>query len=261
MRDARAEISSACNAETREARRDLQHVEFEGPARIADVLIEAGLVLDVRALYRGDQVPSQLDRGDVLVVMGGPMGVADLDDPAFPFLARELDLLRQTISDDAPMLGVCLGAQLLAHAGGAAVYPMSEAKSGRRIYEVGFSPASFEVHQGLEVLEGLPPLAPVLHWHGDTFDLPAGSRLLASTPVCRAQGFQLGRRQFGLQFHCESRADDVTRFLHADGAFVEKANGVGSIERLREETARYMLEFREMGDRLLRNIVRIMCRD
>src|SRR3954467_5901295 len=114
----------------------LQHVEFEGPARIADVLIEAGLVLDVRALYRGDEVPSQLDRGDVLVVMGGPMGVADLDDPAYPFLGREVDLLRRTITDDAPMLGVCLGAQLLAHAGGAAVYPMSEAKSGWRVYEV-----------------------------------------------------------------------------------------------------------------------------
>jgi GMP synthase (glutamine-hydrolysing) len=235
----------------------LQHAPFEGPARIADLLREAGCELDVRALDRGHSVPTDLERGDLLVVMGGPMGVGDLDHREYPYLRAEVELLRQRVLEDAPVLGVCLGAQLLAYAAGAAVYPMTSA-GGQRAYEVGWAPVNFHTSSGAAVLAGIPAETTVLHWHGDTFDLPAGAKLLASSARCPNQGFQLGNRVFGLQFHCEVAEEDVENFLHADAAFVTKANGKGAVEALRRDTATQLDLFRDVGDRLLGNIIGVM---
>src|SRR5437867_2308533 len=100
----------------------LQHVDYEGPAGLAPLFAEHGYELELRRLYLGAELPSQLSPGELLVVMGGPMGVGALDAPEFPFLRRELALLQACIAQDSPVLGICLGAQLLAHAAGAAVY-------------------------------------------------------------------------------------------------------------------------------------------
>jgi GMP synthase-like glutamine amidotransferase len=177
----------------------LKHVVFEAPGRIADLLADRGYALDVRELYRGDAVPGELERGDVLVVMGGPMGVSGVGSVAFPFLRRELDLLARCIEQDAPVLGVCLGAQLLAAAADADVHPMV-GSDGARVYEVGWAATRFHRTSDADaVLDGVPDAACLLHWHGDMFELPRGARRLASTGVCLEQGFQLGTRQFGLQ--------------------------------------------------------------
>ncbi len=232
----------------------LKHVEFEGPSRISSILRDEGYELDVRSLHRGDPVPPAGAGGDLLVVMGGPMGVADLGRPEYAFLRAEVDLLRRRIEDDAPVLGVCLGAQLLAHAAGARVYPMTGHDGARRL-EVGWGPIRLlRGDDGL--LDGLPSEVVVLHWHGDTFDVPAGARLLASSEICPNQAFRLRRSLFGLQFHCESTAEDVENWLREDADFVERANGPGAVERLRRETARHVEALRGVGDRLLARIVR-----
>jgi GMP synthase (glutamine-hydrolysing) len=235
----------------------LKHVEFEGPARIAELLLEAGYALDVRALYAGDRVPTELERGDLLIVMGGPMGVADLGRPEYPFLQAEVELLRQRIAEDGPVLGVCLGAQLLAHAAGAAVFPMVS-DDGQRRFEVGWGPIRFQRGLPANLLRGIPDEGVVLHWHGDTFELPVGARRLASSEICPNQAFQLGSRQFGLQFHCEVRAEEVAAFIQADAAFVEKANGAGSLDRLRAQTTRQLSASRSLGDVLLENLLAAM---
>ncbi len=236
----------------------LTHAEFEGPAAIAELLSEEGYLLDVRALHGGDRVPRDLSPDDLLVVMGGSMGIADLDRPEYPYLRAEVELLEQRALEDAPVLGVCLGAQLLAHAAGADVYPMRTPDRSRRVYEVGWAPITFHRPGNDDVLSGMPSEATVLHWHGDTFDLPAGASLLASSALCQNQGFRLGRRRFGLQFHCETAARDVERFLREDEDFVRRANGQGGVESLRQDTARYAASFRDLGDRLLKNILRAM---
>src|SRR3954468_17781126 len=101
----------------------LQHVPFEGPGRVISVFRDFGIPCEVRHLYRGDEVPSDLDELRVLVVLGGPMGVADAGSSQYPFLAKELELLKRMIAADRPVLGICLGAQLIAAAAGAKVYP------------------------------------------------------------------------------------------------------------------------------------------
>ncbi len=235
----------------------LTHAEFEGPGRIAELVVDAGYSLEVRSLHRGDPVPSSLAPGELLVVMGGSMGVSDLEGPEYPYLKREVELLRRCIEEDAPVLGVCLGAQLLAHAAGARVFPMTGA-DGARVYEVGWAPIRFRGTGSAPVLEGMPPEAIVLHWHGDTFDLPEGAHLLASSAVCRNQGFQLGGHLFGLQFHCETTALDVETFLREDEAFVVRANGADGVQELRRATGQHIAEFSAVGDRLLGRILEQM---
>jgi GMP synthase (glutamine-hydrolysing) len=236
----------------------LQHAMSEGPERLRALLEDAGLALEVRALYLGEPVPRALAAGVPLVVMGGSMGVADAGDPAYPFLDDELALLRDALAEQAPVLGICLGAQLLAHAGGARVYPLpgsSPAGGPAPVREVGWAPVDFRALDGEPALAGLPARATMLHWHGDTFDLPPGAVHLASTPACAQQAFRLGRRAFGLQFHPEVEPATLEHWLRADADYVAAACGPDGADRIRADTARHYAPYREAGDRLLRNII------
>ncbi|WP_437533214.1 gamma-glutamyl-gamma-aminobutyrate hydrolase family protein [Sorangium sp. So ce726] len=224
------------------------------------LLVERGYTIEVRRLDRGDAVPDQLSTDDVLVVMGGPMGIGDLERPEYPFLRQELQLLRRRVAEDAPVLGVCLGAQLLAFAAGAPVHAMTQ-DDGSRCYEVGWAPIRLHPSGAADpILGGLPEESPVLHWHGDMFELPARARRLASTPRCPNQAFQLGSRMFGLQFHCEVDEESIEALLRADADFVTLASGSGGVERIRQDTQRHASLSWGVGPRLLRNILDAMTR-
>lgn len=175
----------------------VQHVGFEGPGLIADVAAERGLDLDVRRMDLGDPLPEvdQLDAVGGLVVMGGPMGA--LEDAAHPHLAAERRLLAAAVAEGLPVLGVCLGAQLLAAALGGQVYrgPLEEAGLG--IVELTAS------GRGDPVLGPAGRYLPVLHWHADTFTLPPGAVLLAGTTHYAHQAFRARGCAYGLQFHVE----------------------------------------------------------
>jgi GMP synthase-like glutamine amidotransferase len=234
----------------------LQHVDLEGPGRIGEVARDAGFAVELHRLFAGAPVPRGVNRGDVLVVMGGPMGVADRDDARWPFLKHEVALLERAFAEERPVLGVCLGAQLMAHALGAPVFPLVVGEPPVRHREVGWGAVTFSATGTEEpALEGLDGSEVVLHWHGDTFDLPRGAVHLASTLACPNQMFRWGRRSFAVQFHVEISAEEVTSWVRDDGAFVVAANGRGGGDRILEETARYAPRFRRAGDRLLRNIV------
>jgi len=235
----------------------LVHAECEGPGRLAKVLTDEGFSLDVRAVHRGDEVPSVLDPGALLVVMGGSMGVGDRNDPEYAFLGQEIELLDRRVRDRAPVLGICLGAQLLAHAAGARVYPMRTRMPRGAHYEVGWGDVHFEPSRR-RVLEGMPDAAPMLHWHGDTFDLPPGARRLAWSRACEQQAFQIHDRLFGLQFHAEVDVSDIEGFLRGDAEFVVRANGPAGIDRVRRDTERHFARFEAVSERLLRNVVREM---
>ncbi|MGH7269685.1 MAG: type 1 glutamine amidotransferase, partial [Polyangiaceae bacterium] len=237
----------------------LQHVARDGPGRIADIAKAMGLDVVVYSLFDGARAPSALVRDDLLVVMGGPMSVADAGDPRWPFLEAEIGLLGRRTREGAPVLGVCLGAQLMAHALGARVYPLRVGEPPSLHREVGWGPVAFVAGAGDEpALAGMSDSEIVLHWHGDTFDLPEGATLLASTPACRQQMFRFGPRAFGLQFHVEVTAADVAHWVREDAAFVRAANGTGGADRLLGDTARCMPRYRESSDRMIRNLLGAM---
>lgn len=140
---------------------------------------------------------------DLLVVLGGPIGA--YDDVLYPFLAEEVDLIRQRLDSRRPLLGICLGAQLIARALGAAVAPMP-AK------EIGYGPLTLTPEGAANPLAGIAG-QPVLHWHGDQFEMPAGCATLASTPACPNQAFMVGEHAMAWQFHLEADAARIEQWL------------------------------------------------
>jgi GMP synthase-like glutamine amidotransferase len=210
----------------------VQHVAFEGPGAIAEAVADSGAALTVVRMDRGDTLPSPEAVVDAagLVVMGGPMGVHD----DVSWLAGERALLRAAVEAGRPVLGVCLGAQQLAAALGAAVVVGPAPEFG-----VG------EVHLTTEAISDpvfgpAPTPLPCVHWHGDTFDLPAGAVRLAGNAAYENQAFRWGDRAYGLQFHVEVTASLVAHwgphlppgvFLRAsDVAHVSRA-GAGIVRR------------------------------
>lgn len=182
----------------------LQHAPFETLGGIESWLRDKGYGITSTHIYDGDLLPL-LDEIDLLIIMGGPMSVND--EAAYPWLVKEKAFIRSVIDEGIPVLGVCLGAQLIANAMGAAVYP-----NGQR--EIGWYPI-----QALPLnnpdLFALPDRATVLHWHGETFDLPEHAVPLARSASCANQAFQLGDRVIGLQFHLEATRRVLTDFVEA----------------------------------------------
>lgn len=172
----------------------VQHVAAEGPGLIAEAAAAHGITLQVRRMDRGDGLPQAREVGGV-VVLGGPMAVYEA--PRHAHLRAEVSLLADAIALGLPVLGVCLGAQLLAAALGARVFRGPAPEVG--IGEVTLSPDG----ERDAVLGPCGPVFRVFHWHGDTFDAPPGAGLLASSSAYPHQAFRSGARQYGLQFHVE----------------------------------------------------------
>jgi GMP synthase-like glutamine amidotransferase len=198
----------------------IQHVEPEGPYAIAVALSAAGLQLDLRRVDRGEPLPESLSGFAALVVMGGPMSAHD--DVGFPSRRDELALIEDALRRELPVLGICLGAQLLAVAAGGASFPGSTGA------EIGWAPVELSPEAAVDpLLSGLPEQLDVLHWHGDTFTLPAGSVRLAGSARYANQAFSVGPRAWGLQFHLEVDAVAVGAFLDNFGSEVTAAGADG----------------------------------
>jgi GMP synthase (glutamine-hydrolysing) len=197
----------------------LQHVAYEGPGLIAPVAAAAGVELSTRRLYLGEPVPGPDQLADIggLIVMGGPMSV--WHDRDFAHLSAERALLTAALAADLPVLGVCLGAQLLAAAAGARVW------LGTAGAEIGLGSVDLTADGRRDPVLGPAGLAlPVVHWHGDTFELPTGATHLATTSRYAAQAFRLGRCAYGLQFHVEidpAAANEMQPHL-PDGVVLER---------------------------------------
>ncbi len=169
-----------------------RHARHEGPGYLAEFLARRGLPYREIRVDRHDPLPTSIDGFSGLVFMGGPMSVND----PLPWIPRLLALIREAVAEGVPVLGHCLGGQLLAKALGAKVGP-------NRVKEIGWLPV--EVIEGPEArawLDGLPPRFEVFHWHGETFGLPPGAVPLLRSRACRHQAFALGPH-LALQCHIE----------------------------------------------------------
>ncbi len=201
----------------------LQHVPFEGPAAIGEWAQARGHRLELVPLYQGASPPPPAEF-DWLLVMGGPMGV--LDEQAFPWLIPEKAAIAAAIDADKGVIGVCLGAQLIASALGARVYRNPEK-------EIGWLPIEVTAEGAASRLFG--PLAPdieVFQWHGDTFDLPAGAVHLARSTACEHQAFAFGEHVLALQFHLESTPATVAALVSHCADEIVPARYVQDAERM-----------------------------
>jgi GMP synthase (glutamine-hydrolysing) len=174
----------------------IRHVHFEDLGTFEAVLSKAGYEVRYHDVGAADLAMLDAVAPDLLVLLGGPIGVYDT--AAYPFLELERHLIAQRLAARRPLLGICLGAQQVAAALGARVAPMG-------VKEIGFAPVSLTEAGTRGPLRHLDGVA-VLHWHGDAFETPPGAVNLATTQVCPAQAFAYGPHVLGLQFHPEADA-------------------------------------------------------
>ena len=208
----------------------IRHVHFEDCGSLTEVLLDHDFgirYLDVAKHSLRDIDVSQVD---LLVNLGGPVGVYDAD--RYPWIRDELALLERCLTQEKPVLGICLGAQMLAKVLGARVYPGD-------VKELGWQPLIL-TEAGRESV--IAPLGhegvSILHWHGDTFDLPERARLLASTAEVAHQIFEWDDRAIGFQCHPEIQAQDIESWLLGHACEIAATAGV-SVEQLRADTARF----------------------
>ncbi len=194
----------------------LLHVPFEQPGIIKTWLDKKGIAVGFVELFNGDPLPS-VDKTEILFVMGGPMSAND--DLLFPWLTEEKRFIREVCTAGKPMLGICLGAQLIAAAFGADVHP-------NNYREIGWYPVSSLPND--ESCFCFPETFTAFHWHGETFDLPAKAKLLACSALCRNQAFQIGRKTIGLQFHLEMTPEMIKVMIDKCGKDLLNEKGIMS---------------------------------
>jgi GMP synthase (glutamine-hydrolysing) len=197
----------------------LQHVPFEGLGSIEDWAVANSHAITCTRLYAADPLPPACDF-DLLVVMGGPMGVHDVD--RHPWLTAEKDFIRDAVDADRVIIGICLGAQLLADVLGASV-----TKNTHK--EIGWFPLTPDPGiQGTEWESLFAEDLEAFHWHGDTFDIPQGALRLASSKACLNQGFVYAERLVAMQFHLETTPGSAAALIEncgdelVDGPFIQQ---------------------------------------
>jgi GMP synthase-like glutamine amidotransferase len=175
----------------------LQHVPFEDIGSIASWLAAHDAQITYTRFYQKPLLPDPKTL-DLIIAMGGPMSVND--ELELPWLPDEKRFIRAAIENGKPVLGICLGAQLIASALGSRVYR-------NPLKEIGWFP--IEATPGAAEVFRFPPTCEVLHWHGETFDLPANAVRLAKSTACENQAFQIGRNVLALQFHLETTQESL----------------------------------------------------
>jgi GMP synthase (glutamine-hydrolysing) len=206
----------------------IRHVHFEDCGTLADVLRARGFEIRYIEPWRENLRDLDIAAADLVVGLGGPVAVYEAD--RYPWIADELHLLERRLAARRPVLGICLGAQMLARVLGARVF------GGRK--ELGWAPLQLTAAGHASVIAPLTgELTSMLHWHGDTFDLPEGAQLLASTEQVAHQAYSWERFVLAFQCHPEVRHQDIESWLVGHACEISATSGV-SLEQLRNDAQR-----------------------
>lgn len=219
----------------------IQHVDFEGPGIIPDLLEEAGYPWQIRRVFDGQALPEspELAKSSGLILMGGPMNVDQTE--TYPWLTQELILVRRAIQEHLPVLGICLGAQIIAASLGAGVQPMEEP-------EIGWFPVSGYLWGQMEEQQ-------VLHWHGQRFSIASGAINLVQSKACREQAFRLGSKVLGLQFHLEVDRQGLESLIsHSQGDLNASGSWMQSPDQIRDGYAKWASSCRDQLGRVLNGL-------
>ena len=205
----------------------LQHVKFENPGTILEWAAQNNHSIGYTYFFESQFTWPDLDAVDALIIMGGSMNTDELE--KYPWLIGEQILIREAIKAGKKILGICLGAQLIAAASGCKVYQGTEK-------EIGFFPIQFsDTALDLDLFNHFNNPYTVFNWHGDTFDLPEGAVLIASTAICKHQAYLIGNSVLGLQFHLEMNEAVVEAMMRFDGQELDaSANQIQTREKIKE---------------------------
>jgi GMP synthase (glutamine-hydrolysing) len=217
----------------------IQHLAFEDLGSFEAVLQAQDMCITCLQAGVDDTAPA-IAQADLSIILGGPIGV--YEQTTYPFLAAELQAIHQRVQANRPTLGICLGAQLIAQAAGGRVYPGG-------IKEIGWSTLTLTTEGRACALQHLQD-TPVLHWHGDTFELPPQAQRLASSALYANQAFHIGPNLLGLQFHPEVQGKTFERWLIGHAA--ELAAAKVDVTSLRAQSHAYAAELELAGQALLR---------
>ncbi|MCM8812121.1 MAG: gamma-glutamyl-gamma-aminobutyrate hydrolase family protein [Candidatus Omnitrophica bacterium] len=215
----------------------LQHAAPETLGTIASALRAAGHSYEYVRTFEGAPVPKNMEGADGLIVMGGPMGV--YDHSRYPYLKDEMRLIETALKEKKPVLGTCLGSQLLAAVLGA---PVTKGKKK----EIGWHPVTLRKAAASDPLwKGVPPSFMGFHWHGDIFELPKGAVSLASSLTTEHQAFRWGENAYGLLFHMEVTEPMIRQMTEtfADELRQEKLSG----REILQETSQHQPELQKIG--------------
>jgi GMP synthase (glutamine-hydrolysing) len=226
----------------------LQHIDCETPGIIADCLHSAGVDIHCVRIFDGYPIPPNLDAQAGLIVMGGPMSV--YDQGRFPFLLEEQRLIEKALKDDKPVLGVCLGSQLMAATLGA------EVKRGRQ-KEIGWHALTLMPSAATDALwQALPLRFTAYHWHGDVYDLPQGAVGLAASELTPCQGFRYGEKAYGFLFHMEV-TENIIRNMVTEFSGELDAENI-SAASITGTTRQYLPALQSIGSRVFGRWVKLL---
>ncbi|SNZ08567.1 GMP synthase (glutamine-hydrolysing) [Persephonella hydrogeniphila] len=202
----------------------IQHVHFETPANIFKWVENKGYQIKGTRLFLKEPLP-EIDQFDFLIIMGGPMGVYDED--KFPWLTEEKKFIEKAIKENKKVLGICLGAQLIADVLGAKVYK-------NRYKEIGWFPVfKTEKAEKSVVFKEFPQQITVFHWHGDTFEIPSGAIHTVKSEACENQAFEYNKSVIGLQFHLETTFESAKALIdNSVEELMEKGEYIQSPEEM-----------------------------
>ena len=215
----------------------LQHLEIEGPGLFYQIAKERGMNIEIIRMDQGNKLP-RTNEHDLLLIMGGPMGIKDIGSIKYPWLEPERDFIKSELKKKTRIIGVCLGAQLLANAAGGDVEILKYGSPPKPLPEIGWSQVFLnQTKYDLNKICESP--FHVLHWHGDRILLPDNAELIASSKRCKEQFFKIGSLAYGLQFHIESTKEMTERWINEDKLFINRGLGPNGQELLRKEDKQF----------------------
>ena len=214
----------------------LQHLEREGPGLFKEVAEEKGFITKIYRIDLGDKLPIA-KKNDLILILGGPMGLEDIFSGKFPWLKDEVNLIKKSMKDNIGILGICLGSQLLAYASGGKIEKLLGGKPLKLMPEVGWSEILINKESKYNQILKEPLYG--LHWHSDRIILPANAELIASSKRCKEQLFKISDSCFGIQFHIEYEDKMVKKWIKEDYKFINNALGPEGQKILLKQNALY----------------------